>query len=267
MRREGVMRGGSTGRPDRLRAAGVRRPRVASPAGSGRCSTPSCPASGRSASCWCATPTTGCCCASSPTSSDWDLPGGVVEVGESPQLRGRPRGRARSSGSTCAPGTLLLTDWLPPWGGWDDAALPGLRRRRPRRRRSLDAMVRQQREIRSAEFCTPSRCAERCADFTARRVAAALAQRRRRRAGVRRERPALPTPELTRAGSLANPAADAPRSHHGLRVRLRRGQQGPAGPARRQGRQPRRDDQPRAARATGLHDHHRGLPRLPAARR
>ena len=37
-------------------------------------------------------------------------------------------------------------------------------------------------------------------------------------------------------------------------------------PARRQGRQPRRDDQPRAARPPGLHDHHRGLPRLPRGR-
>ena len=51
---------------------------------------------------------------------DWDLPGGVVEVGESPQLAVVPRGRggARAQGRA---GRLLLTDWLPPWGGWDDA--------------------------------------------------------------------------------------------------------------------------------------------------
>ena len=52
-------------------------------------------------------------------------------------------------------------------------------------------------------------------------------------------------------------------SHDQVRLRLRRGQQGPEGPARRQGRQPRRDDQPRAAGAARLHHHHRGLPGLP----
>ena len=54
--------------------------------------------------------------------------------------------------------------------------------------------------------------------------------------------------------------------HDQVRLRLRRGQQGPEGPARRQGRQPRRDDQPRAAGAAGLHDQHRRVPGLPRAR-
>ena len=52
-----------------------------------------------------------------------------------------------------------------------------------------------------------------------------------------------------------------------VRLRLHRGQQGPEGPARRQGRQPRRDDQPRPAGAARLHDHHRGLQGLPRQRR
>ena len=51
-----------------------------------------------------------------------------------------------------------------------------------------------------------------------------------------------------------------------VRLRLHRRQQGPQGPARRQGRQPRRDDQPRAAGAARLHHHHRGVPALPGAR-
>ena len=55
--------------------------------------------------------------------------------------------------------------------------------------------------------------------------------------------------------------------HGGLRLRLRRRQQGPARPARRQGSQPRGDDEPGAPRAPGIHHHHRGLPRLPARRR
>ena len=51
-----------------------------------------------------------------------------------------------------------------------------------------------------------------------------------------------------------------------VRLRLRRGQQGSQGPARRQGRQPRRDDQPRPAGAARLHHHHRGLPGVPGDR-
>ena len=51
---------------------------------------------------------------------DWDLPGGVVEVGESPRLA---VGREIEEELALAidAGGLLLTDWLPPWGGWDDA--------------------------------------------------------------------------------------------------------------------------------------------------
>ena len=104
---------------------------------------------------------------------DWDLPGGVVEVGESPQ-RAVGREVEEELGLRLPPGRMLITDWLPPWGGWDDALclvfdggchdadLP-------------DRIVRQPREIRAAEFCTVEQVTERCADFTARRVAAALA--------------------------------------------------------------------------------------------
>jgi 8-oxo-dGTP pyrophosphatase MutT (NUDIX family) len=104
---------------------------------------------------------------------DWDLPGGVVEVGESPKLA---VGREIEEELALAiePGSLVLTDWLPPWGGWDDAVClvfdggvhdPSI----------LDAMVTQPREILTAEFCTLEQVEERCADFTARRIRAALA--------------------------------------------------------------------------------------------
>ena len=104
---------------------------------------------------------------------DWDLPGGVVEVGESPQLA-VTREVQEELGLRIAAGPLVLTDWLPPWGGWDDALClvfdggvhePAL----------LDRIVPQAREIRSAEFCTLAEVDERAADFTARRVRAALA--------------------------------------------------------------------------------------------
>jgi 8-oxo-dGTP pyrophosphatase MutT (NUDIX family) len=103
---------------------------------------------------------------------DFDLPGGVVEVSESPQLA-VAREVEEELGLKVEAGRLLLTDWLPPWGGWDDAVClvfdggvhdPGV----------VDEIVRQEREIRSAEFCTVAEVRERCADFTARRVEAAL---------------------------------------------------------------------------------------------
>jgi 8-oxo-dGTP pyrophosphatase MutT (NUDIX family) len=104
---------------------------------------------------------------------DWDLPGGVVEVGESPQ-RAAGREVEEELGLALTPGPMLITDWLPPWGGWDDALClvfdGGCHDAA-----MLDRVVRQPREILSVEFCTAEQVEERCADFTARRVAAAVA--------------------------------------------------------------------------------------------
>ncbi len=103
---------------------------------------------------------------------DLDLPGGVVEVDESPQLAVAREVQEELSLDLPA-GRLLLTDWLPPWGGWDDAVClvfdggvhdPSL----------VEDVVRQEREIRSAGFFTVREVRERCADFTARRIEAAL---------------------------------------------------------------------------------------------
>jgi 8-oxo-dGTP pyrophosphatase MutT (NUDIX family) len=104
---------------------------------------------------------------------DWDLPGGVVEVGESPQ-RAAVREVREELALDLPTGRLLLTDWLPPWSGWDDAlclVFDGGRHEPT----ILDHVVKEAREIRSAEFCTPEQVAERCADFTAQRVASAVA--------------------------------------------------------------------------------------------
>jgi len=104
---------------------------------------------------------------------DWDLPGGVVEVGESPQLA-VAREVEEELALTIPAGRLLLTDWLPPWSGWDDAlclVFDG-----GEHDASLVAgIVRQEREIRDAAFCTVEEARERCADFTTRRIESALA--------------------------------------------------------------------------------------------
>ena len=105
---------------------------------------------------------------------DWDLPGGVVEVGESPQLA-VAREVEEELDLRLEAGGLLLTDWLPPWSGWDDALClvfdggvhaVGI----------LDGVVKQAREIRSAEFGTLEQVEDRCADFTARRIRSAVHQ-------------------------------------------------------------------------------------------
>jgi RimJ/RimL family protein N-acetyltransferase/ADP-ribose pyrophosphatase YjhB (NUDIX family) len=104
---------------------------------------------------------------------DWDLPGGVVEVGESPRLAaGREINEELALDLDVGP--LLLTDWLPPWGGWDDAVclvFDGGEHDAD----ILDTVVLQAREIREAAFATAEEVRERCADFTARRIASALA--------------------------------------------------------------------------------------------
>ncbi|CAN5580439.1 hypothetical protein BH10ACT10_BH10ACT10_08610 [soil metagenome] len=104
--------------------------------------------------------------------NDWDLPGGVVEVGESPQVA-VTRELEEELALTVEAGPLLLTDWLPPWSGWDDALClvfdgglldPSV----------LDDAVLEPREIASVQFCTLDEVREHCADFTARRIESAL---------------------------------------------------------------------------------------------
>jgi 8-oxo-dGTP pyrophosphatase MutT (NUDIX family) len=103
---------------------------------------------------------------------DWDLPGGVVEVGESPMIA-VGREVTEELGLVLETGPLILTDWLPAWGGWDDAVcLVFDGGTHPES--LVDGIVRQKREIRSAKFCTVEEIHELCADFTARRVISAL---------------------------------------------------------------------------------------------
>jgi 8-oxo-dGTP pyrophosphatase MutT (NUDIX family) len=103
---------------------------------------------------------------------DWDFPGGVVEDDESPRAAAEREVR-EELGLGLAVGRLLLVDWLPAWGGWDDACVfmfdGGVHEA------SLAArIVPEPREIRAAAFCDQQEIERRCTDFTARRAAVVL---------------------------------------------------------------------------------------------
>ncbi len=103
---------------------------------------------------------------------DWDLPGGVVEVGENPRT-GVLREVQEELALELRTDRLLLTDWMPTWGGWDDALClvfdGGVHPES-----ILDRVVRQEKEIASVAFLTLEQVRERATDFTARRVETAL---------------------------------------------------------------------------------------------
>jgi RimJ/RimL family protein N-acetyltransferase/8-oxo-dGTP pyrophosphatase MutT (NUDIX family) len=105
--------------------------------------------------------------------ADWDLPGGVVEVDESPH-EAATREVAEELSLSIPTGMLLLADWLPAWSGWDDALCLVFDGGRHSPDLAATAVC-QVREIRSAEFCTLDQVAERARDYTTRRITAALA--------------------------------------------------------------------------------------------
>lgn len=51
---------------------------------------------------------------------DWELPGGIVEAGESPAVGAR-RELEEELGFSVPLGTPALVDWMPPYLGWSDA--------------------------------------------------------------------------------------------------------------------------------------------------
>lgn len=91
--------------------------------------------------------------------SEWDLPGGVVEVGESPAV-GLVREISEELGVDVSVKSLLTVNWLPAWRGWDDACIflfdlgvvdPAI----------TETMTLQPTEIRSVQWCDADRVAER----------------------------------------------------------------------------------------------------------
>lgn len=54
--------------------------------------------------------------------NEWDLPGGVIEVGEAPAI-GLVRELQEELGITVTVRDLITVNWLPAWRGWDDACI------------------------------------------------------------------------------------------------------------------------------------------------
>lgn len=96
---------------------------------------------------------------------EWDLPGGIVDPGESPAAA-LEREILEELGVVLANRGLRLVNWLPPWRGWDDACLfvfdLGIHAE------SLaEAMQLERREIRAVHWCTVEEAAAQVAPYLA----------------------------------------------------------------------------------------------------
>jgi 8-oxo-dGTP diphosphatase len=102
---------------------------------------------------------------------DWELPGGIVEPGESPRL-GAVREVREELGVDWPVGRLLVADWMPPYLGWEDAIEMifdgGLVTAE-----QLDLFVLQASEIRQVRLCTIAEAAELVTPLAHRRLAVA----------------------------------------------------------------------------------------------
>ncbi|MFT4187922.1 MAG: NUDIX hydrolase [Aeromicrobium sp.] len=95
---------------------------------------------------------------------EWDLPGGVIEVGESPAV-GLRRELAEELGIEVEVGDLVTVNWLPAWRGWDDACVFVFDLGRtpvPDR----EALTLQAAEIADVHWCDPATVRERATAAT-----------------------------------------------------------------------------------------------------
>ena len=97
---------------------------------------------------------------------EWDLPGGVVDPGESPATCVE-REIQEELGIEVRAGRLLAVNWLPPWRGWDDALLY-LFDLGVHEAGELDPALFLRREIAGAHWLTVPDAAPQVAPYTAR---------------------------------------------------------------------------------------------------
>lgn len=107
----------------------------------------------------------------------WDLPGGVVDPGESP-ARAVVREIAEELRVEATVRALSLVSWLPPWRGWDDALLYvfDVAGSEQPLEEQVERAVLEPREIRAVHWADVETVSERCAPYTARLIEHALEQ-------------------------------------------------------------------------------------------
>jgi 8-oxo-dGTP pyrophosphatase MutT (NUDIX family) len=106
---------------------------------------------------------------------DFELPGGILEVGESPRV-GLVREVQEELSHTVSVGRLLVVDWLAPYLGWEDAVeliFDG----RDLADHAVPLLRPDLREIRAVHWLAPEDAAATMAPFARGRLRAALAAR------------------------------------------------------------------------------------------
>jgi 8-oxo-dGTP pyrophosphatase MutT (NUDIX family) len=106
--------------------------------------------------------------------TDWELPGGIVEPGEPPRDAAIREVR-EELGIDLDVGRLLLTDWLPPYLGWDDAVEMIFDGGRVTERQ-LATFSLQENEIRRVELVTLAVAATLVTPLSHRRLSVAVGQ-------------------------------------------------------------------------------------------
>ncbi len=95
---------------------------------------------------------------------EWDLPGGVVEVGESP-AHGVAREIKEELDIDVTVHGLITVNWLPPWRGWDDACIFVFDLGRASSD-LVNRMTLEKREIAAMHWCTPDDVSDHATSVT-----------------------------------------------------------------------------------------------------
>ncbi|SDL67816.1 NUDIX hydrolase [Tessaracoccus oleiagri] len=100
--------------------------------------------------------------------TDWELPGGVVEPGESPRI-GAQREIQEELGITVELGQPAIVDWMPPYLGWSDA-IEFLYHGGTLPHPVAESVRVADRELRALHWVEPDRVGEFVTELSARRI-------------------------------------------------------------------------------------------------